>query len=468
MQIRETSDEALKRWADLELLQAHYRDFDVFLKDVIEDVMGFVCTDIQQDIGEFIAHGPQYLMVQAQRGQAKTTIAAVYAVHELIHNPATRVIIFSAGSDMATEIANWVIQIIMVMPELECLRPDRSAGDRSSVSSFDVHHSLKGPEKSPSVACVGITSNTQGKRGDLLIADDVESMKNSQTATNRNRLFHLTKDFTSINSKGRILYLGTPQNIDSVYNGLPGRGFTLRIWPGRYPTPKEMPDYDGFLAPLLLERIKADPTLQTGGGPTGDRGKPIDPVLLDEDALLKKEIDQGASYFQLQHMLSTKLADADRFPLKLGLLRFMNFDTETKSVPMTLNFIRNEQNEIVPPAGWPIKDKLYRVQSATDFGALTGYHMYVDPAGGGKNGDELAYAITGYNAGRVFLADAGGMPGGMGGISQMGGGAAPGSFASPGSSAPPNSGGGGGGGSSNSTAGGGTAGMAGMDHGDHD
>ncbi len=325
-QARESQEQALQRWNDLELLQEHYRDFGDFLVDVIEDVMGFQCSDIQLDIGDWIANGPQFRMVQAQRGQAKTTITAAYAVWRMIHDPTTRVLIISAGSDMATEVANWVIQIINNMPELALLRPDRAAGDRSSVSAFDIHYSLKGPEKSPSLACLGITSNLQGRRADVLIADDIESQKNAQTATQRARLLHLTLDFTSINSGGDIIWLGTPQNVDSLYNGLPSRGVGIRIWPGRYPTDKELPDYDTYLAPLILERIKANPKLQTGGGPTGARGQPIDPVILDEEKLTKKEIDQGPSYFNLQHMLSTKLSDQDRYPLKVGLIRWFDFN----------------------------------------------------------------------------------------------------------------------------------------------
>lgn len=291
-----------KRWSDLELLQNHYADFDDFLVDVIEDFMGFQCTEIQRDIGEWVAYGPQYRMVQAQRGQAKTTITAAYAVWRCIQDPTTRVLIISAGSDMATEIANWIIQIIMGMPELECMRPDKSEGDRSSVSAFDIHWSLKGPEKSPSIACVGITSNLQGKRADLLIADDIESAKNSQTATQQARLKHLTLDFTSICSNGDIVWLGTPQNIDSIYNGLPGRGTQIRVWPGRYPTEKEQHDYEGFLAPLIAERLAANPKLRTGGGPSGDRGHPVDPVLLGEDALTKR-VSLLVGQLRTQHVL---------------------------------------------------------------------------------------------------------------------------------------------------------------------
>lgn len=412
MAVRETAEQALERWHQLELLQKHYAEFDDFLVDVIEDLMGFVCTEVQRDIGKYITRGPKYRMVQAQRGQAKTTITAAYAVWRFIHDPTTRVLIVSAGDTQATEIANWVIQIVNGMPELECLRPDRANGDRSSVEAFDIHYSLKGPEKSPSLACIGITSNMQGKRADVLIADDVESSKNSQTQVQRARILHLTLDFASICSNGDIIYLGTPQSIDSLYNGLPGRGYDIRIWPGRYPTAEELVGYGPYLAPLVRKRIEADPRLQTGGGPIGERGQPIDPVLLGEDVLTKKEIDQGPAYFQLQHMLSTTLSDAQRFPLKLASLRVLAYDRESMRAPMTINFARTDDARVQLPSGFPIKDLVYRVKSAEDFGEISGWHMYVDPAGGGQNGDELAYAVTGFCAGRVLLADVSGIHGG--------------------------------------------------------
>ena len=43
---------------------------------------------------------------------------------------------------------------------------------------------------------------------------------------------------------------------------------------------------------------------------------------------------------------------------------------------------------------------------------LQGIVMYIDPAGGGKNGDETAYAVTGFLNGNVWLLAAGGVPGG--------------------------------------------------------
>lgn len=409
---KEDFELAEKRWADLELLQQHYDTFDTFLYDVITELLGFTCTWLQLDIADFLENGPQYKMIQAQRGQAKTTITAAYAVWRLIHNPRDRILILSAGTDMAQEISNWIIQIIMHMPELECMRPDTSAGDRSSVRAFDVHHSLKGPEKSPSVACVGITSNIQGRRADVLIADDIESQKNAQTAVQRERLNHLTRDFTSICSNGDIIYLGTPQNNDSIYNSLPSRGFAVRIWTGRYPTTDELPNYREFLAPAILERLEADPSLQSGGGPTGTRGQPTDPEMLNEEALTKKEVDQGRAYFQLQHMLDTKLMDEDRYPLKARGLIFMSIPKERS--PVIINWHQTQEARLFPPQGFPLQEDYYEaLQFGEEYGYFQGSHMYVDPAGGGKNGDELAYAVTKFLGGNIYLVDAGGIPGGF-------------------------------------------------------
>lgn len=401
------------RWADLDRLREEYPTFEPFLFDVMTDLLGFECSPVQLDIAHYLEVGPKYRMIQAQRGQAKTTITAAYGVWRLIHDPTARILIVSAGGDMATEIANWVIQIIMGMDVLECLRPDRSAGDRASVSAFDVHYELKGPEKSPSIACVGITSNLQGKRADILIADDIESSKNSMTEGMRDRLKHLTKDFTSINSKGDIIYLGTPQSIDSIYNGLISRGYDIRIWPGRYPTVEEEVNYGNCLAPMIAKAIMDDPSLRTGGGPTGRRGQAVDPVLLPEEVLTAKEIDQGAAYFQLQHMLDTRLSDADRFPLKSAKLIFMS--VAPRNAPLDINTLNMPETRIIPPQDFPVEEMYYRAHSFGDeFAPYQGTHMYVDPAGGGQNGDETAYAVTRFCAGRVYLVDFGGVPGGLG------------------------------------------------------
>lgn len=408
MAIREGAEEALLRWRKLELLQQEYSSFRPFLDDAMLH-LGFECSEVQHDIGSFLEHGPQYLMIQAQRGQAKTTITAIFAVWCLIHHPHYRILILSAGGKQANEISTLIVRLLMTMDELECLRPDPSNGDRTSVEAFDVHYTLKGVDKSPSVACIGVTGNVQGKRADLLIPDDIESKKNSQTATMREQLLELTRDFTSICETGRIVYLGTPQSMESVYNTLPGRGFTVRIWPGRYPTPEQLTNYGDMLAPFIRKKLERNPALAFGGGMLRDQGQAID-ERLSEEVLQKKELDQGPSYFQLQHMLNTKLADAERFPLKVENLVRMRLGGDSYPLSVTRAF---------GGAGlldFNVHNASYRISTpheiSPDTARLQGTIMYVDPAGGGKNGDETGYAVTGFLNGNIYLLAAGGMPGG--------------------------------------------------------
>jgi hypothetical protein len=391
------------RWEQLDQLKDAYPTFEPFLIDCMEDLMGFTCTDIQVDIGNYLQYGPQYLMVQAQRSQAKSSIVAIFVVWCMLHNPAYRALILSAGADVAQEIAGWVIQIIMNWDILECIRPDRQHGDRASAKAFDIHHILKGPEKSPSIACIGVTANMQGRRADILIPDDIESSKNGMTEIQRQQLMHLSRDFTSICQHGRIAYLGTPQTTDSVYNALPSRGYSIRVWPGRYPTNEQLSNYGEHLAPLLKQRIDDDPSLQTGGGPLCDQGKPTDPVLLPEQALTKKEIDQGPAYFQLQHMLNTRLMDKDRYPLKSKNL--VTMDLSMESAPGKIEWMPDVA-KLIAVYGIPAKVPLYGPYTCSP--ELYGYEgkmIYVDPAGGGANGDETVASVTYFLHGYIFLME---------------------------------------------------------------
>ena len=421
MSLNETEQEAARRWSEVEALREHYILFEDFLYDCMTELMGFQCSDLQIDIGRFLQFGEyetaeerdriiegmlkptQYGMIQAQRSQAKSTIVAMFAVWQLIHDCKHRILIISAGSEVAAEIANWVIQIIMNWDILECLRPDRQHGDRASSKAFDINWMLKGPEKSPSVACIGITANMQGRRADLLIPDDIESSKNGITETQRAALEHLSKDFTSICQKGRIMYLGTPQTVDSIYNNLPERGYVIRVWTGRYPTVQEEAQYEGTLAPYIVRKMEADPSLRTGGGLTGDRGKPTDPVLLGEDALLKKELDQGQAYFNLQHMLNTNLSDELRHPLKTKNLIVMAFAKDRCAGEITW---LPDQARRIEVSGFKGRPEFYRPHSvSSELYEYEGKHMYVDTAGGGKNGDETVAAVTYFLHGYVFLAE---------------------------------------------------------------
>lgn len=409
-ELPEIQQEALQRWDDLHALQEHYPIFSDFLYDAMTELMGFQCTPIQVDIGNALQKAPRYYMIQAQRSQAKSTIVAIFAVWKLIHNPKHRILIISAGSDVAMEIANWVIQIIMGWDILKILRPDRQHGDRASAKAFDINWQLKGVEKSPSVACIGVTANMQGRRADLLVPDDIESSKNGLTETQRQNLIHLSRDFTSICQKGQIIYLGTPQTSDSIYNTLPGRGYKIQIWTGRYPTEEQEAFYGDHLAPWIKEQMRLDPALRIGGGLLGDEGQATDPILLPEQALVDKALDQGEAYFQLQHMLNTELVDQGRHPLKTRDLIVMPLNRDkapgeinwmpdpTKRVPTNY---KGTQPELYFP--FSVGEDLYEYESK---------YMYVDTAGGGTNGDETVAWALNFLHGYLFGVEMEAYPGG--------------------------------------------------------
>lgn len=408
------------RFAAVAMLAEQYENFRDFAEDGMR-YLGFDLTDMQADIAEFMQNGPRLRMVMAQRGEAKTTLAALYAIWRIIHRPSTRVLIISAGEENSNATATLIVRLILNWEILECLRPDRQAGDRTSVEAFDVHYSLKGLDRSPSISCAGITSNLPGRRADLLIPDDIESNKNGLSATQRAQLLHLSKEFSSICTHGDILYLGTPQSKDSIYNTLQGRGFMIRIWPGRFPgirvDPKtgeqqdEVELYSGRLAPFVLDKLLADPSLRVGGGIDGSKGKAADPQRYTDADLIEKELDKGPEDFQLQYMLDTSLVDAMRQQLKLSDLIVANFAPDLLPEVIGWQAAAKFEVELGPDFPIPMAKMYYAPPAECHFVAPKDVFMFMDPAGGG--GDEIGFGVACAVGPYIHLLDCGGLKGGL-------------------------------------------------------
>lgn len=370
---------------------------------------------VQADILTYMFEGKQFRMVQAGRGIAKTTLAGIYCVFRLIHAPAVRVVVFSQTGKRAREIAGWVIKIFSNLDFLAFMLPDRNSGDKSSNSEgYDVNGVLKGSQKEPSVSCYSIESGAQGARGDIILADDIESLQNSRTAQGREWLEDQSREFTSINQFGDIIYLGTPQSTDSIYNNLPGRGFDVRIWPARYPTKAEIDTYGGFLAPMLAADLEKNPELgEPKWGLTGKRGMPTAPEMFDEDQLTLKEMDQTSVKFDLQFMLNTRLSDADKYPLRISDLVFAPMTLEKgPSMPIwsahEACIIKN-----APRPGNKPSDQFRRMYPGEyEWLPWSRKFAYIDPSGGGANGDEMSLSIVFVLGNFVYLWDCIGFKGG--------------------------------------------------------
>jgi hypothetical protein len=356
-------------------------------------------THIQYDIADYIQHGPKRRVVEAFRGVGKSWITSAFVVHQLLLDPTKNILVVSASKQRADDFSTFTLRLITEMPVLRHLIPRES--QRNSKVAFDV-----GPapaSHAPSVVSKGITSQITGARADLIIADDVESLSNSQTTTMRDKLSEGVKEFDAVlKPGGNILFLGTPQTEASIYSALPERGFSVKIWPARYPKKSQLARYGDFLCKKVAEKVAEDEELV---------GQPTDPDRFDADDLMEREASYGRTGFALQFMLDPSLSDVDRYPLRLSDLVVMSLNPrEGPQKPVWAASPDNVINSL-PNVGLP-GDRFYGPVALGDgsWVPYTGSVMAIDPSGRGA--DETSYAVVKMLNGFLFVTDAGGMPGG--------------------------------------------------------
>lgn len=398
-------------------------DFKVFLWAIWIELGLPPPTRMQYDIADYLQHGPRRRMVQAFRGVGKSWITAAYVLWRLWLDPNERILVVSASKDRSDAFSVFLKRLIGDIEWLRYLTPDPAKGHRDSNIAFDVGPS--DAHQAPSVRSVGITGQLTGGRASIIIADDVEVPKNSLTVTMRDKLSEAVKEFDAVlmsaadlaemgrERPSEVIYLGTPQTIMSMYNQLPGRGYDVRIWPARYPSPKVAKQYGPALAPIISEDLILNPGLASD---CGGRGAPADPKRFGDTDLMEREASYGRSGFALQFMLDTSLSDANKYPLKLADLMVM--DLSPKIGPVNVAW-GSSSEQLMPgqdtPGGLPVVglpgDRLFRpMYIDKDFLDYQGVVMAIDPSG--RGGDETGYAVVAMLHGTLFTLAVGGLKGG--------------------------------------------------------
>jgi hypothetical protein len=287
--------------------------------------------------------------------------------------------------------------MIRDIPFLKHLEPDKSLGERATQNVFDVH-GVK-PSGSPSVKSVGISGQMTGSRADVIIADDCEVVSNSATHDLREKLARLVSEFDSvIKPDGKIVYLGTPQTEESLYNLLYTRGYDLRIWCARIPDEKQMSSYGAKLAPYIRKLAL-----------TQDVGTSTDPLRFDDEDLAKRELSYGRAGFALQFQLDTSLSDGNRFPLKIDDLVIASLNDKLPDevfwTNMPLNVIKDVPNVAMAGQKFYAPEKLSDSHTKPQMSILS-----IDPSGTGS--DETGYAVLQMLNGTIFVRKFGGLVGG--------------------------------------------------------
>jgi hypothetical protein len=377
-------------------------DFKVFLYVVWKS--GIIPGDpdptrSQYEIADWLQHGPKRLVIEAFRGIGKSWVTSAFVCWLLYRDPQLNIMVVSASKERADNFSTFTLRLINELPFLAHLIPRE--GQRNSKISFDVGPAR--PSHSPSVKSVGITGQLTGSRADVIIADDVEVPGNAATTAMRDKLSELVKEFTAILKPlddTRIIYLGTPQTEQSLYNRLPERGYEVRVLPARYPTEAQLPKYGDRLAGYLMRALEADPSLH--GKPTCER--------FNEDVLMECLAEYAATGFALQFMLDTSLSDAERYPLKLHDLIVMDVDGALAPVDMAWGNDPALVHNDLPNVGFN-GDRYHRpFMVSKDWLPYSGVVMAIDPSGRGS--DETGYAVVAMLHGRLFVLDAGGLKGG--------------------------------------------------------
>lgn len=361
-------------------------------------------TPIQYDIAWQLQHGPQRLVIEAFRGVGKSWITSAYVCWLLLVDPQRKILVVSASKERSDAFSTFTKRLINEMPALAHLRPRE--GQRDSNLAFDVGPSMAA--HAPSVKSAGITGQITGSRADVIVADDVEIPRNAATQVLREKLAKDVTEFEALltpKADSRIIFLGTPQTEMSLYNELANRGYTLMVWPARYPTEEQEEKYRGTLAPYIVEQLARG----------AQRGSSTEPTRFPDLELLKREMSYGRSGFALQFMLDTSLSDAERYPLKLSDLVVMDVPADVG--PVNLAWANDPKLIIsdLPMVGLNGDRYLRPMWVHADMTPWQGTAMAIDPAGRGS--DELAYAVGHLLHSRVYVPR-GGWGGLRGGYSE--------------------------------------------------
>ena len=354
-------------------------------------------TPIQYEIADWMQHGPKRAVLQGFRGVGKSWICSAYVVHQLLLDPSKNILVVSASKNRADDFSTFTLRLIHEMPLLEHLKP--SDKQRFSKISFDV-----GPapaSHAPSVKSLGITSQLTGSRADIIVADDVEVPNNSATQSLRDKLGEQVREFEAILKpldSSRILFLGTPQCEDSIYNKLIERDYSCHIWTAKIVTQaKNERSYRNNVSPSCVDDSR--------------EGMPSEPLRFSELDLAEREVSYGRTGFAMQFMLDPKLSDLDRYPLKINDLLVMDIDRD--KAPEKLVWAQAPDliwDSSIPNVGFT-GDRFYRpFRTVGDHVDYQGSVLSIDPSGRGK--DETAWAVVKMLNGYLYVSEFGGLQGG--------------------------------------------------------
>jgi hypothetical protein len=348
-------------------------------------------TAAQYAMAESLQDGPPDMQLQAGRGFGKSVITACLASWFLLKDPNTTIMVVSATGNKATEFISMTRKILDLVPYCEHLKPGDHTTDNAF--AFDVECRTKiGQDKS--CFARGISSQITGSHAEYVIGDDIEIEGNCETANAREKLLNKVSEFEQIrNVGGRVIFLGTPQIKDSIYNQL-ASGYPVTKFPAVMPNKDNIAEIENVSEWILKSGL--------------EEGDPTQPERFPKDVLLERMAKIGPKLFALHYKLDTSLADFEKYPLRLSDL--IVIDVGDELCPEKMVWANSKPMKGVPTFGLS-GDMVYEPMWISDrFVPYKQTVVTVDPSGRGS--DETAVCVASLSNGYVFVHELIGYPGG--------------------------------------------------------
>ena len=348
-------------------------------------------TPAQYAMADALQNFGNDMQLQAGRGFGKSVITSCLASWFLLKEPNTTIMVVSATSNKAAEFISMTRKILDLVPYCSHLRP----GDHTSDNAFAFNVECRtkvGQDKS--CFARGITSQLTGSHAEYVIADDVEIEGNCETAAAREKLMNKVGEFEQIrNAGGRVIFLGTPQIKDSIYNQLKS-GYKVTKFPAVMPdraNEVEMEDVNEFLVESGMQE-----------------GDAVQPERFPLELLMERQAKIGPKLFALHYKLDTSLADFEKFPLRLSDLIVL--DLNPGICPEKIVWANSQKMKGIPSFGLS-GDFVYEpMWVSNNFIEYSQRIMTVDPSGRGE--DETAVCVASFSNGYVYIHELIGYPGG--------------------------------------------------------
>lgn len=375
-------------------------------------------------IANFLAFGSPYKVLLAMRGQGKTTIDAIIEVaYEAYRDPDRQFLIVSKSEKHAKSFIANVRRLFARIPFLRHLAPRH--GHRDGALEFDFGPTQVGRTQ-PSMRAIGIGGMLEGNRAHHIIADDIETKRNTMTFEARLELRRLCAEFPNILYKSdvsfkptdpfKITYLGTVKHRETIYASLtkPGIGFEGRGYPIQYPTPAQKVV---CLAPELADDLKTGRAKP--GDPTCPERFPLTEIAKLRAANLIVKDDDGVPIdFFMENMLIAEATAEDMYPLKLRdfILAPFKLDRDRAPLSITWGTLSSGGESTRAPVPVDVQDGsedcfLHPVfYDQNNLAPYTGTVARVDPAGSGS--DKVGLAIASHLSGFAWVKYVVGLDGG--------------------------------------------------------